>query len=210
MTKLTEEEKRIRHRDCEKIRRAKKRDEINSMARERYQIDPEYKAKKKSKANLRYEKKGDEIRKVAAEYRATHQEQIKTYQGSERMKEYHRDWMRRDYEQNPEKYSDLNHEQYEAFKDDICQDKRMQSFDTKVECVAYLGGVCTACGREGHPVVMQFHHRNPENKLFTIASKLSNGWNLDRLKDELDKCDLVCANCHQYIHWSKNNSDLLT
>lgn len=55
---------------------------------------------------------------------------------------------------------------------------------------------CTDCG-ESHPsCVMDFHHRDPSAKLFGISSR---AWHKseEKLQEEIDKCDLLCANCHR-------------
>lgn len=68
----------------------------------------------------------------------------------------------------------------------------------KAKCVAYLGGKCVRCGYKKSHAALDFHHRDPKTKLFSIAARLgSSGW--AALRPELDKCDLVCANCHREI-----------
>jgi len=46
--------------------------------------------------------------------------------------------------------------------------------------------------------VYEFHHRDPNEKDFTIGNCLNKRW--ETIKSELDKCDLVCANCHRLGH----------
>jgi hypothetical protein len=53
---------------------------------------------------------------------------------------------------------------------------------------------CIDCG-ERDPIVLEFDHRDPSQKLFSIAS-LRMG-TIDRLKTEISKCDIRCANCHR-------------
>ena len=67
----------------------------------------------------------------------------------------------------------------------------------KKQCVDYKGGKCKRCGYDKYPEVLDFHHRDPIEKDFQISDK---GWSFERLKKELDKCDLVCKNCHEEIH----------
>lgn len=67
----------------------------------------------------------------------------------------------------------------------------------KVELVEYKGGKCEICGYNKSYNVLQFHHINPDEKDFTISRK---SYSLERLKKEVDKCILVCANCHIEIH----------
>ena len=72
----------------------------------------------------------------------------------------------------------------------------------KIKAVNYLGGKCE-CGEE-HPSALQFHHRDPSTKLFNITTKHLGSpklypWNTV-IVPELDKCDLLCANCHFKEH----------
>jgi hypothetical protein len=46
---------------------------------------------------------------------------------------------------------------------------------------------------------LQFHHRNPLEKDFSIQHKIGT-ISLERIKKEIAKCDLICANCHQIYH----------
>lgn len=53
---------------------------------------------------------------------------------------------------------------------------------------------CTDCGKFYYPCQMQFDHI-ANDKAFNIAMSYSNvGW--DKLVEEIEKCELVCANCH--------------
>ena len=67
--------------------------------------------------------------------------------------------------------------------------------------VEYLGGACVDCGlRSEYAEVYDFHHRYPEEKSSTIARLLDNAKRWDRIQKELDKCVLLCANCHRIRH----------
>lgn len=68
----------------------------------------------------------------------------------------------------------------------------------KIQCVAYKGGSCIHCGYNKCVEALGFHHRDSESKLFRISGNHSRSWKVT--KTELDKCDLVCANCHAEIH----------
>lgn len=71
----------------------------------------------------------------------------------------------------------------------------------KKVCVEYLGGCCVKCKKKHHQTVFDFHHRNPNEKSFEISDKLHFG-NMEKLIKELDKCDLLCANCHRLEHYT--------
>ena len=62
-----------------------------------------------------------------------------------------------------------------------------------------LGGQCKKCG-ENRFYLLDFHHRNPEEKEGEL-SDFSKGYNLDKFFEELQKCDLLCANCHREFHY---------
>ncbi len=55
---------------------------------------------------------------------------------------------------------------------------------------------CVDCGVVYHPVVMDFHHRDPASKLFNIGRKWGST-SISLLLEEIAKCDLICANCHR-------------
>lgn len=63
--------------------------------------------------------------------------------------------------------------------------------------IEYKGGACQLCGYRNHWAALTFHHVDPRLKRFTIAG--SHGRRLATLRDELDRCVLVCANCHDEI-----------
>jgi hypothetical protein len=67
----------------------------------------------------------------------------------------------------------------------------------KQELVEYKGGCCERCGYNKSTRALQFHHLDPNEKDFTISRK---SYSIERLKKEVDKCILVCANCHLEIH----------
>lgn len=58
---------------------------------------------------------------------------------------------------------------------------------------------CATC-EESHPSCLQFHHKNPEEKDLSIANAAANGWSINRIKREMAKCVVLCANCHFKEH----------
>lgn len=57
---------------------------------------------------------------------------------------------------------------------------------------------CSVCG-EKDPVVLCFHHRNPAEKEYGVSYLIGKG-GLDRLIAEIEKCDVLCCNCHFRLH----------
>ena len=60
---------------------------------------------------------------------------------------------------------------------------------------------CIACG-EDNPVVLETHHRNPDEKNASIGTLVGAGRNWEFIKTELAKCDVLCANCHKREHFA--------
>lgn len=55
---------------------------------------------------------------------------------------------------------------------------------------------CVDCG-ESNPVVLEFDHRDGVDKKGSISSLIGNGCSWNTIKEEIDKCDVRCANCHR-------------
>ena len=64
--------------------------------------------------------------------------------------------------------------------------------------VKYKGGKCEICGYDKCIDALEFHHLNQETKSFGIGN--GDIRSLKRLKEEADKCIMVCPNCHKEIH----------
>ena len=69
----------------------------------------------------------------------------------------------------------------------------------KVKAVEYKGGKCVRCGYDKSIKALHFHHLDPTKKDFGVSNRgFTRSW--EKLRIELDKCDLVCSNCHAEIH----------
>lgn len=77
-------------------------------------------------------------------------------------------------------------------------DKRRKKL--KVMSVNYKGGKCAVCGYSKSVGALQFHHRNPSDKLFNISHCHTRSW--ANIQKELDKCDILCANCHAELEYA--------
>jgi len=60
---------------------------------------------------------------------------------------------------------------------------------------------CVRCG-ESHPATLTFHHKDSSDKSFEIGNALRLGVSLKRLSAEIEKCEVICANCHAKEHLS--------
>lgn len=71
-------------------------------------------------------------------------------------------------------------------------------FTKKKALIDYKGGKCIACGYYKSINSLSFHHLDPSKKDFEISGK--HCLSLDKLKREVDKCVLLCLNCHSEVH----------
>ena len=90
----------------------------------------------------------------------------------------------------------------EANLDYIKQKQREDKRDRKNKAIEYLGGKCSKCENTFHPAVYEFHHLDPTTKERDPSKMLSLRW--ARVTAELDKCVLLCANCHRLTHHESN------
>ncbi len=61
------------------------------------------------------------------------------------------------------------------------------------------GGKCMICGYKRYSGALDFHHKNAKLKDFGLSVRgLTRSW--EKIKKEIEKCVLVCANCHREIH----------
>jgi len=99
---------------------------------------------------------------------------------------YHRDWQRRRAAENPDWYEERKNKRTNA--------RRAK----KAKFVQEFGGACNNCGGVFPDCVYEFHHTDPSqkdktpSKLFMLSD--------ENIRKELDKCVMLCANCHRIEH----------
>ena len=59
--------------------------------------------------------------------------------------------------------------------------------------------VCKIC-KEDHPAALDFHHINPKKTDKKVNELVSDGHTKYRIQAEIDKCEVLCANCHRKHH----------
>lgn len=69
---------------------------------------------------------------------------------------------------------------------------------TKEKAVEYMGGRCRVCGYDKCSRALVFHHIDPSEKGFAISQNKNKAWY--KVKTELDKCIMLCSNCHMELH----------
>ncbi|MBU3923558.1 MAG: hypothetical protein KJ592_01435 [Nanoarchaeota archaeon] len=61
---------------------------------------------------------------------------------------------------------------------------------------------CLKCG-ESHVATIDFHHSFGDKEK-NISKMVADGYSIDRIKEELEKCEVLCSNCHRKIHFKNN------
>jgi hypothetical protein len=71
----------------------------------------------------------------------------------------------------------------------------------KQALIDLLGGACALCGFNRYRTALQFHHVNPAEKDILVSKLLKRYREIcPEVEAELDKCCLLCANCHHAVH----------
>lgn len=105
-----------------------------------------------------------------------------------RCKECSRKYSKQHYLKNKNKYNQ---------RDKATRDKYTEILTIK------KNSPCMDCGVEYPHYVMDFDHREPEKKHFSVSSARRMGKSLKLMLEEIDKCDVVCANCHRVRTYKK-------
>ena len=71
--------------------------------------------------------------------------------------------------------------------------------ELRKKAVKFKGGKCEVCGYSKCPDALEFHHLESSRKDFGLAAKgYTRSW--DKIRKEIEKCILLCANCHREVH----------
>ena len=89
-----------------------------------------------------------------------------------------------------------------SHKEEVAKNGNLGHSDKKRQLVMAKGGRCEKCGYGKCLAAMTFHHIDPSTKSFTISANL--GLPMDILEEEVNKCALLCLNCHAEINHSVN------
>ena len=90
----------------------------------------------------------------------------------------------------------------------ICKNKHHQSYQSqksrgfarKLELIKAAGSRCAICGYRKNLAVLAFHHTDSADKDFKLDMRSLSNRGLESVLTELDKCILVCHNCHAELH----------
>ena len=135
------------------------------------------------------------------------------YKDKQKMSEYNRQYYKNNiekerlrkrkwYKENVEK-SRLKCKKYrEENYVELNEKRRKKIRERKDKLVQLKGGRCEHCQQSfSHPHVYDFHHKDPTTKEFSIGFALTRtGISIEDLLKEVDKCLMLCANCHRIEH----------
>ncbi len=83
------------------------------------------------------------------------------------------------------------------YRRSICR-LAMRNYINKVKNVS-----CMDCGIKYPPYVMDFDHRDKKSKDIDVGRMINGGWSKEKVDKEIEKCDIVCSNCHRIRTYSK-------
>lgn len=63
---------------------------------------------------------------------------------------------------------------------------------------------CSKCN-ENHPATLDFHHLDKNKKEYDVASMMCRGYSVEKVMTEVNKCIVLCSNCHRKLHWEERN-----
>ncbi len=63
---------------------------------------------------------------------------------------------------------------------------------------------CEICNNDNYKHLL-FHHINAEYKRFNISKANMQGLSVDTILDEISRCQILCANCHEEKHWDEKH-----
>jgi hypothetical protein len=94
------------------------------------------------------------------------------------------------------------------FCSQTCKNRHHQSYAVqksrglarKLQFVRAAGGCCSLCGYNRNLAALAFHHSDSDEKDFKLDMRALSNRTLESVMEELDKCVLVCHNCHAELH----------
>jgi hypothetical protein len=103
------------------------------------------------------------------------------------------------------------------FCSSACKNKDLQSYEAqkrrglsrKLSLVKAAGGKCTVCGYHTNLAALVFHHTGNSEKDFKLDMRSLSNRKIEPVLKEIEKCILVCANCHAELHNPHLNLDSL-
>lgn len=110
---------------------------------------------------------------------------------------------------DPKKIKQYNHNWYVKHKREQRDRVAKQREETVRWFEEFKAMQKCSCG-ETHPALIDFHHRDKNEKDLGISSAVyGQRWGKQRILEEIAKCDVLCVKCHRLFHWQQKHSLLL-
>lgn len=106
----------------------------------------------------------------------------------EALKVYHREW-----------YAKQTFER-KAHKVELQRKRRREIREWIVQTKGNLH--CEKCS-ESHLACLDFHHKDPSEKEISLSNAVTHGWSKERILKEMQKCVVLCSNCHRKFHFDE-------
>lgn len=113
-----------------------------------------------------------------------------SYKDKEKQKEYQREWSRKKFS-NPEHREKRRTTKRKHYND---SKERLENYKATLKC-----SVCD----ENHPATLDFHHVDPTTKVESVCRMASTHTSWDRIMEEINKCIVLCSNCHRKLHYNQ-------
>lgn len=78
--------------------------------------------------------------------------------------------------------------------------QKLRGLKRKIELIEYKGGHCLHCGYSKNISALEFHHIDPTQKDYQLDMRKLSNTSMIKLMEEVEKCELLCANCHRELH----------
>lgn len=102
--------------------------------------------------------------------------------------EYQKRYIRKHYQENKEYYKEKSKNRRNSTT------LKLRMYTNRVKTI--LG--CTDCGYRENPLALQFDHVRGD-KFKSVSTMVSECYSLSRIKEEIRKCEVRCANCHSIV-----------
>lgn len=126
------------------------------------------------------------------------------YKDKVKLKEYQEEYHKSGYDKK--RYQE-NIEQYRAYTKKYNKEiRKPKLLATKQKAVDYGGNRCSACGNMFSNVCYDFHHIDRNTKYKEVSCMITEMYSWEDIEKELDKCIMVCSNCHRLIEEKINGN----
>lgn len=102
-------------------------------------------------------------------------------------------------------FDSKGNQKYRGYCKDCANTLEKERYKKKKTFINEQKHFCEKCG-ETRPYVLEFHHKNKEEKDFTVG-KCKKG-DLNLIQKEINKCAVLCSNCHKEFHFLEKEQDL--